>query len=72
MSFPESREFEKKLLDFLDFTIPLYAKEGKSQLVISIGCTGGKHRSVLFTETVYRHLEQHGYRVSAIHRDIYK
>lgn len=72
MSFPESREFEKKLIDFLDFTIPLYAKEGKSQLVISIGCTGGKHRSVLFTETVYRHLEQHGYRVSVIHRDIYK
>lgn len=72
MSFEESKEFEKKLFDFLDFAIPLYAKEGKSQLVISIGCTGGKHRSVLFTEAVYKHLVQLGYRASAIHRDIYK
>ncbi len=72
MSFPESVEFKDKMFEFLDYAIPLHAKSGKSQLVISIGCTGGKHRSVLFTEMLYRHLEKKGYRVSSIHRDIYK
>ena len=72
MSFPESVEFHKRMMDFVDYAIPLYAKEGKSQLVISIGCTGGKHRSVMFAEMLYRDLERKGYKVSTIHRDIYK
>lgn len=72
MSFPESVEFHKRMMNFIEYAIPLYAKEGKSQLVISIGCTGGKHRSVLFAEMLYRYLEQQGYRVSSLHRDIYK
>lgn len=72
MSFEESREFEKRMLDFIDYTVPLYAKEGKSQLVIAFGCTGGKHRSVAFAELMYKHLEQQGYYASSIHRDIYK
>lgn len=46
MSFEESRTFLKKLVDMLEFLIPHYIKEGKNSLVISIGCTGGKHRSV--------------------------
>ena len=72
MSFEESREFEKRIFDFVDYAMPMYVREGKSQLVIAFGCTGGKHRSVAFAESLYRHLEQQGYRVSSIHRDIYK
>ena len=44
------RGLEAKLCDLLDYLIPLYRKEGKSQLVISVGCTGGRHRSVVFAE----------------------
>lgn len=72
LSFEESREFANKLIDFIDFSVPLYAKEGKSQLVIAIGCTGGKHRSVTFAELLFEHLSSNGYRVSTIHRDIFK
>lgn len=72
MSFEESREFEKRIFDFVDYAMPMYVREGKSQLVIAFGCTGGRHRSVAFAENLYRHLEQQGYRVSSIHRDIYK
>ncbi len=72
MSFPESVEYKQKMFEFIDYALPLYVGSGKSQLVISIGCTGGKHRSVLFAEMLYRHLEKKGYKVSSIHRDIYK
>ncbi len=72
MSFPESREFEKKLTDFCDFVVPLCIKDGRSQLVLAIGCTGGHHRSVTFTEALYKHLTASGYRVSLNHRDINK
>lgn len=72
MGFEESREFVKRLFDFIDYAVPLYAKEGKSQLIISVGCTGGRHRSVTFAEMICRHLEQQGYYASSIHRDIYK
>ena len=72
MSFEESQEFEKRIYNFLDYAIPMYVKEGKSQLVIAFGCTGGKHRSVTFAENLRRHIEKQGYKVSSIHRDIYK
>lgn len=72
LSFEESREFLKRLLDFIDYSVPLYAKEGKSRLVISIGCTGGKHRSVTFAELIAEKLSAKGYHASAIHRDIFK
>ena len=49
-SIDESKVFFEKLLDFVNFAVPLYAKEGKSSLVIAFGCTGGKHRSVTFAE----------------------
>jgi UPF0042 nucleotide-binding protein len=72
MSFPESEEFARKIKDFLDFSVPLYLKEGKSQLVIAFGCTGGKHRSVTFAELISRHLKDKGYDVGTLHRDIKK
>ncbi|MEE1552468.1 MAG: RNase adapter RapZ, partial [Lachnospiraceae bacterium] len=50
--------------------IPLYEKEGKSQLVIAFGCTGGKHRSVTFAEAVAEHLRKQGHRIRITHRDI--
>jgi len=72
MSFEESREYEKRLKDLLDYIVPLYAKEGKSQLVISFGCTGGQHRSVTFAEHIKDYLRDKGYHCSAMHRDTRK
>lgn len=72
MNSEESSEFEKRVFSFADFAIPLYIKEGKSQLVISFGCTGGKHRSVTFAESLCRHLKENGYNASVLHRDISK
>ena len=63
----------KKLEDLLSFTLPLYAEEGKTMLVIAVGCTGGKHRSVTIARALYEHLEavgEHGIRID--HRDIEK
>lgn len=65
-----SKEFYNKLIDMIDFLIPNYEKEGKSHLVISIGCTGGKHRSVTFANLIYDHLQESKYQVFKKHRDI--
>ncbi len=62
--------FLDKLLDMLEFLIPLYEKEGKSQLVIGIGCTGGRHRSVSMAILVEKALKEKGRNVSCYHRDI--
>lgn len=72
MSFPEADEFVDRLTDLLEFLIPNYIKEGKYQLVIGIGCTGGKHRSVTLANELYRRLKNHsaGYGVTLSHRDI--
>ena len=67
-----SQHFMTHLQNFLTMLVPLYAKEGKSYLTISIGCTGGKHRSVATVEEVGRHLRQLGYRVAYHHRDMEK
>ena len=72
MASSDSKEFLAKLLSFIDCAVPLYAKEGKSQLVISIGCTGGKHRSVTFAQLIGEHLQNENYNCSITHRDIYK
>lgn len=72
MASSDSKEFLAKLLSFIDCSVPLYAKEGKSQLVISIGCTGGKHRSVTFAQLIGEHLQNENYNCSITHRDIYK
>ena len=69
---PTGRIFVQHLHDFLAMLMPLYEQEGKSYLMISIGCTGGKHRSVATTEGVVQHLRQLGYRVSCQHRDVAK
>lgn len=72
MKFDQSKELLKKLEDLIDFSIPLYREEGKSELVIAFGCTGGKHRSVTFAEAMYNHLKDEGLPVSVMHRDITK
>ena len=72
MQYPQSQEFARRLLSLLDYAVPLYCDEGKSQLIISVGCTGGKHRSVTFAELVYNHFIEKGYRTSVNHRDIHK
>lgn len=71
MSFPEASIFLDKLTDMLDFLIPNYIKEGKHQLVIGIGCTGGKHRSVTLANELYAKMKNHkNYGVKLYHRDI--
>lgn len=70
--FPESEELLQKLFDLVDFMLPLYVKEGKSQLVLAIGCTGGRHRSVAFANRLGRHLESKWDNVAIHHRDINK
>ncbi len=71
MSFPEALVFLDKLMDMFDFLIPNYIKEGKHQLVIGIGCTGGKHRSVTLANGIYDKMKEHGnYGVKLYHRDI--
>lgn len=68
----ETIEFTEKLSGMLEFLIPNYIKEGKSQLVIGIGCTGGKHRSVAIADSIYRILIEKQHRVVIDHRDIDK
>ena len=70
MSFDEAKNLESKLLDLITYLVPLYRSEGKSQLTISVGCTGGKHRSVLFAERIYKEIKKNGFNVSVHHRDI--
>lgn len=72
MGFPEAKELLKKLNDLIDYLLPLYSKEGKAQLVIAFGCTGGKHRSVTFAEAVSKHLTEKGLNIRTTHRDIEK
>ena len=72
MSFEQSREFLRKLIDMADYLIPHYIEEGKSQLVIAVGCTGGHHRSVTIAEKLYKHLRENKHHVVVTHRDIEK
>ncbi|MDR2903286.1 MAG: RNase adapter RapZ [Clostridiales bacterium] len=70
MEWQVSKKFLEKLDDMVDFLIPNYINEGKNQLVISIGCTGGKHRSVTLANALYHALAQKGESVIVKHRDI--
>ncbi|QOV19758.1 RNase adapter RapZ [Blautia liquoris] len=73
MGFDNTRIFLEKLQDMINFLIPNYINEGKNQLVIAVGCTGGKHRSVTLAEELYRCLKKgEGYGLSLEHRDIEK
>ena len=69
-SFEESQQLLDKLIDMLDFLNPLYIKEGKSQIVVAIGCTGGNHRSVAIAEALGAHFRKRWENVSVNHRDI--
>lgn len=69
---PETAEFVGRLEGFLDFLLPQYEKEGKSYVTISVGCTGGRHRSVFIGNVLGKHLESIGHRVRVTHRDIEK
>ncbi len=72
LSTNEATEFLKRLSDFITYSVPLYAKEGKSQLNLAFGCTGGKHRSVTFAEIIGKALKEKNYDCSIVHRDILK
>lgn len=69
---PETQGLIPKLTGLLDYLVPLYIQEGKSQLVVAVGCTGGKHRSVAMAELLGNHLIASGIKSSISHRDIDK
>ena len=69
-SFKETGEFMDKLRDLLRFVLPLYREEGKTVLVVAIGCTGGHHRSVAVTHALAEYIASLGYRVTENHRDM--
>ncbi len=72
LKFPETKEFLDKFESLLEFLLPRYIAEGKSYLTISLGCTGGKHRSVALGEIIGEFLKNLGYKVKIEHRDIEK
>lgn len=72
MGKKEAKMFLEKLKDMVDFLVPLYVKEGKGQLSIAIGCTGGRHRSVTLAEKLAEHLEQTCHKIIINHLNISK
>ncbi len=70
--FDVTQEFKQKLDDMIEFLVPQYIKEGKSQLVIAIGCTGGMHRSVYIANHLFKLLNKEGYVANIEHRDLMK
>jgi RNase adapter protein RapZ len=71
-SFPQTKEFMRRLEGMLLYLIPHYIREGKSYLTVAIGCTGGRHRSVALTESLRRTLKKKHYAAKIVHRDIDK
>ena len=69
---PVTQEFLKRLDNLVEFLIPQYVKEGKSQLVIAVGCTGGMHRSVFIAKHIFDLISSNGYTVNLEHRDLMK
>ncbi|MCL1935914.1 MAG: RNase adapter RapZ [Defluviitaleaceae bacterium] len=70
MSHESANVFFEKLKDILDYTIPFFIKEDKHQLIISIGCTGGKHRSVTISNKLYEYFKECGHNAIVKHRDV--
>jgi len=66
----ETKEFMKKMKDFMNFLIPLYIREGKSYLTIGIGCTGGNHRSPAIIEKLLNYLNKYPVDLKIVHRDM--
>lgn len=71
-SFPQTTEFLERISALLLYLMPHYVAEGKSYLTISIGCTGGRHRSVMMAEEIFKRLRKVGYDAKVAHRDIAK
>ena len=69
MGHPEAQELLRRYESFLEYALPLYVKEGKSQLTIAVGCTGGKHRSITFARKIAEYCQQQGYQTGIQHRD---
>ena len=72
MEKEETKGFVSRFTDLIDYLLPLYNKEGKSQLVIAVGCTGGHHRSVALAQYMCDHLNESGVKASVTHRDMQK
>ncbi|MCF8054823.1 MAG: RNase adapter RapZ [Deltaproteobacteria bacterium] len=70
LKFAETKKFLENFFVLLEFLLPLYEKEGKPHLSVALGCTAGRHRSVVIVEEVAKHLEHLGYLTNVIHRDI--
>jgi len=71
-SFEVTEQFLSTMFSTMDFLLPNYEKEGKSQFVVAVGCTGGMHRSVAMAEALYNHVQTLGYRATIEHRDMFK
>lgn len=69
-SHPQSNEFLKRLNDFVSYLLPRYAEEGKTSLVIAVGCTGGHHRSVAVAHALAQFVAGQGFPVTESHRDM--
>lgn len=69
MNSPDSQELLRRYESMLEFSLPLYVKEGKSQLVVAVGCTGGKHRSITFARKLGEFCTRLGYQPIVMHRD---
>ncbi len=72
MAQPETKDFVHRLDDLLDLVLPGYAKEGKSYLTIAVGCTGGRHRSVVLAQEIADSIQAHGFEPSVHHRDLHR
>jgi len=72
LASPGTRPFLRELFRFVDFVMPRFAREGKTSVAIAVGCTGGRHRSVVIAEELKAHLKAGPYGVRIYHRDLYK
>lgn len=72
MKWDQTKGFIERWISLIDYMLPLYRNEGKSQLVIAVGCTGGKHRSVALSQYLYKHMLDLKQRSNVYHRDIHK
>ena len=72
LKWEQAQKLTPKLFDLVDYLLPLYRDEGKTQLTIAVGCTGGKHRSVVFAQLLEEHMQEQKVRSTVTHRDIAK
>lgn len=70
--FPQTAEFLRRINSLLAYLIPHYIQEGKSYLTVAFGCTGGRHRSVMFAEAIQKTLARRGFAAKVVHRDVDK